>query len=145
MLLGLGLIIGGDLQSMVAGAGAIVAAAVLFGFLAWSSGSAGMDASQADAGESSEMDRPTRLIWLGIGLSLAPGLLYFYLRFTMSRFDPVVMLFAGVPLLFAGFGCAAIGLRSLVKAKGHADCKADVGDAHEPHIGTDTPDDRPRE
>ena len=53
-------------------------------------------------------------------MTLAPGLLYFYLRFAMSRFDPLLLLFVSVPLLIAGLGCTGIGLRSLAKTGGKA-------------------------
>jgi hypothetical protein len=116
-LLGLVLIITGDLQSIVAGSGAIVAAVVLFGFLIWTFAAAKPMHTSPDAAESSMLDNSTRVIWLGLGLTLVPGLLYFYLRFAMSRFDPKAVVFVSVPLLISGLGCMGKGLWSLIQGE----------------------------
>jgi len=104
-VLGLSLLATCEPQAIVAGSGALVAAVGIFGLLAW------LGCKRNAEGESDQpppAKRQTRVFWLGVALTLAPGLLYFYLRYGMARFDPQAAVFLSVPVVAAGLGC--IGL-----------------------------------
>jgi hypothetical protein len=112
LIVGLVLIATGEPQAILAGSGALLAAALIFGFLRW----AGKGHTVRAEGEGpAEAKSPAWGVWLGIGLTLLPGLLYFYLRYSLDRFDPVAMAFVSVPLVIAGLGCVGVSLWSATK------------------------------
>ncbi len=116
IVLGVSLILAGDSQSIITGCGTILVGVVVFGFLIWASASAKRASVPVDSAQPDNAASPVRLIWLGIGLAMVPGLLYFYMRATMSRFDPGAVIFLSVPLLISAIGCTVIGLWSLAGA-----------------------------
>ncbi len=112
---GLALIATGEPQAIVAGSGALLAATLVFGFLYWANSSSKGNGVRAVAEEPPETKGRARVLWLGIGLTLLPGLLYFYLRYSLDRFDPMAIGFVIVPLVIAGLGCIGVGLWSATK------------------------------
>jgi hypothetical protein len=114
LILGIAQVATGERQGIVGGSGALLAAAVIFGLIGWSIFRKGEPAG-TDAAQPPEAERHTRVLWLGISLTLLPGLLWLYLRYSMDPFDPGAAIFVGVPLLIAGIGCLGIGLWSAIK------------------------------
>jgi len=110
------LIITGEMQSIVAGSGALLAATLVFGFLGWSFASGKSTLSHSKDGQPHKEGSPAQVVWLGIALTLLPGLLYFYLRYAMTRFDPNAVIFLSVPLLIAGLGCIGVGLWRTIRS-----------------------------
>jgi hypothetical protein len=112
VIVGVALIATGEPREIAAGCGALLCPAVLFGYirlraLPGESGAANTQDEQPTAGRGQ-----IRLRWLGICLTLAAGLVYVYLPYSMDRFDAVAVAFASVPLLLAGLGCIAISFSS---------------------------------
>lgn len=115
VIVGLGLIATGEPPAIVAGIGTLLAATLVFGSLRWV-GLFGKDPTVRTKAEEPDTTKgQARVFWLGIALTLLPGLLYLYLRYSMDRFDAGAMVFVSVPLLIAGLGCVGMSLRSATK------------------------------
>jgi hypothetical protein len=117
-ILGIVLILTGDTPSVVTGVGTILASLVSFALLGlntFNKGPASVAIAALD--EASQLQHPKRVIWLGIALILAAGLLYLYLKYTMSPFDSGAMIFVNLPLLIAGLICLGVGFRLFIKTR----------------------------
>jgi hypothetical protein len=84
----------------------------VFGFVGWTYKE---KAAHPGSDQPPRAEDQTRVFWLGIALTLSPGLLYFYLRYAMNRFDPLAVIFVSVPLLVAGLGCITLSLWQATK------------------------------
>ena len=120
LVLGIGLILTGELQSIVAGSGVLLASVLIFGFLGWAFASNKGTVAHPEEGQPPEAESQVRVVWLGIALTLLSGLMYFYLRYAMTGFDPMTICFVNGPLLIAGLGCIGVALGSAIKSKASA-------------------------
>jgi hypothetical protein len=112
LVLGVALVAEGDQQGIVGGCGALLVAAVVFTFIGWVVCRKPYGAGCA-AGQVPVPGKQSGILWLGILLTLAPGLLYLYLRYAMYRFDLTAATVLSVPMLVGGLGCIAAGLWGL--------------------------------
>ena len=104
----------GEFQAIVSGSGAILAAVVVLGVIAYLSRKPTLEKSPD---ELREAEKPIGTIWLGIALTLLPGILYFYLKHAMTRFDINAIAFVSGPILFAGLACIGLGSWSLLSKR----------------------------
>ena|ERR1700722_16496788 len=107
----------GDRQSMVSGGGSLLVGIAVLSFISWAAYRRirGHIAGIPDTQDGQKPASRSQLLWLGIFFTLAPGLLYFYYYFSMTRFDPGAVVFLGIPLVFAGVGLFIAGLLSAVR------------------------------
>jgi hypothetical protein len=100
-------IAGGDRAGIVGGAGSLLVAVIMFGFI----GRVVYRFRNGPPPEAmSEAEKRVRLFWLGVLLTLAPGLLYLYLYFAAYKFPDVVISVLGIPILIGGLTCIGAGL-----------------------------------
>lgn len=111
--LGIGLISSGDAQSVVIGIATIIVGVAVLGGLALVSKMERPVGPLREVTDQTAGIPPTVIIWLGIVFAFLPGLLYLYLKFAMTRFDPDIVVIVSVPVFIASFGCLALGVWSL--------------------------------
>ena len=111
LVLGIVLAATGESQSILAACGALVAAAVVFGFIGWVLFRKEVQTTSEDT---QPVDSGSRrgLVWLGMLLALVPGLLYLYLRYAMDSIDLTAVVLLSVPTFAAAAACIVVGLWS---------------------------------
>jgi hypothetical protein len=109
LVLGVAQVATGERQGIVSGIGSLLVAAVVFGFIGYVL-LPRKERPQPAVEEPSAAEKRSRLLWVGILLSVAPGLLYLYLHYSTDRVDLGAVVFLGIPMLVAGLVCIGASL-----------------------------------
>jgi hypothetical protein len=99
----------GERQGVVAGFGSFLVAAVVFGFIGYVVFRK-PEPDQERAFQFASTKKRSRLLWLGLVLCVAPGLMYLYLYYAMYRAALGAVMFLSIPMWIAGLGCLVAGL-----------------------------------
>jgi hypothetical protein len=98
----------GEQQGIIAGVGSFLVAAVIFGVIGYVVFRKPEPGPSRDAQFAPDGKR-SRLLWLGMVLCVAPGLLYLYLHYSLYRAGLGAVVFLGVPMWVAGLACVVAG------------------------------------
>jgi hypothetical protein len=99
----------GEQQGIVAGLGSFVVAAVIFGFVGYAAFRK-PEPTRRGVFQFASAEKRSRLLWLGLFLCVAPGLMYLYLHYAMYRAGLLAVAFLGIPMWIAGLACIAASL-----------------------------------
>lgn len=107
--LGVAQVASGEQSGIVAGLGSFVVAAVIFGFIGYAV-LRKPEPARREVFQFASAEKRSRLLWLGLFLCVAPGLMYLYLHYAGYQAALGAVTFLGVPIWIAGLACIAASL-----------------------------------